>query len=148
MKQNDWIIANVNNPDFTIADFQNIADMNSENTKLLRYEDYLNKDFIKENDLFKDKNGNFNEDLFKDYYINKALEFQQFHENDFLDQVEYSIWDVRRSANDKVKNPNLQFVKVHNPDRVAMGIEGLNVMSDPTKTISEIAQTQKIWDTE
>ena len=29
-----------------------------------------------------------------------------------------------------------------------MGIEGLNVMSDPTKTISEIAQTQKIWDTE
>lgn len=148
MKQNDWIIANVNNPDFTIADFQNIADMNSENTKLLRYEDYLNKDFIKENDLFKDRNGNFNEDLFKDYYINKALEFQQFHENDFLDQVEYSIWDVRRSADDKVKNPNLQFVKVHNPDRVAIGIEGLNVMSDPTKTISEIAQTQKIWDTE
>lgn len=148
MKQNDWIIANVNNPDFTISDFQNIADMNSENTKLLKYEDYLNKDFIKNNESFKDANGNFNEDLFKQYYINKAQEFQQFHENDFLDQVEYSIWDVRRTAEDKVKNPNLQFVKVHNPDRVAMGIEGLNVMSDPTKTISEIAQTQKIWDTE
>lgn len=148
MKQNDWIIANINNPDFTIADFQNIADMNSENTKLLTYEDYLNKDFVKENDLFKDKNGNFNEDLFKNYYISKAQEFQQFHENDFLDQVEYSIWDVRRQVDDKVKNPNLQLVKVFNPDRVAMGIEGLNVISDPTKTISEIAQTQKIWDPE
>jgi hypothetical protein len=32
MKQNDWIIANVNNPDFEIADFVNLADMNTENT--------------------------------------------------------------------------------------------------------------------
>lgn len=148
MKQNDWIIANVNNPDFTIADFQNIADMNTENTQLLNYRDYLEKDFIKNNDLFKDKNGNFSEDLFKNYYINKAQEFQQFHENDYLDQVDYSIWDVRRDRDSEVKNPNLQFVTVHNPDRVAMGIEGLNVLSNPTKTVSELAQTQKVWDPE
>lgn len=148
MKQNDWIIANVNNPEFTIADFQNIADMSTENTQLLDYKDYLKKDFIKNNDLFKDKNGNFNEDLFKNYYISKAQEFQQFHENDYLDKVDYSIWDVRRTRDSEVKNPNLQFVTVHNPDRVAMGIEGLNVLSDPSKTISEIAQTQKIWDPE
>ena len=148
MKQNDWIIANVNNPDFTIADFQNIADMDAENTQLLKYGDYLEKDFIKNNDLFKDKNGNFDEDLFKNYYINKAQEFQQFHENDYLDQVDYSIWDVRRDRDSEIKNPNLQFVTVHNPDRVAMGIEGINVLSDPTKTVSELAQTQKIWDPE
>jgi hypothetical protein len=29
-----------------------------------------------------------------------------------------------------------------------MGIAGINVMSNPTKTVSELAQTQKIWDPE
>lgn len=145
---NDWIIANINNPDFTISDFQNIADLNSENTKLLNYQDYLQKDIVVNNDLFKDNKGNFSEESFRNYYINKAQEFQQLDEYDYLDSPEYSIWDVRRSRDSKVKNPDLQFVTVYNPDRAAMGIAGINVMSDPTKTVSELAQTQKIWDPE
>lgn len=148
MKQNDWIIANINNPEFTISDFQNIADMNSENTQLLNYQDYLQKDFIKNNDFFKDKDNNFDENLFKNYYINKAIEFQQFHENEYLDKVDYSIWDVRRKRDSEVKNTELQLVTVHNPDRAAMGIEGLGILSKPDKTVSELAQTSKIWDPE
>lgn len=145
---NDWIIANINNPDFTISDFQNIAEMNSENTQLLRYDEYLKKDFIINNDLFKDNTGNFNEDIFKNYYINKGLEFQEFHENEYLDEPEYNIWDVRRTRDSKVINPNLQFITVHNPDRVALGVAGLNTISERTKTVSELAQNEKIWDPE
>jgi hypothetical protein len=29
---NDWIVANINNPDFETYDFVNIANMNAENT--------------------------------------------------------------------------------------------------------------------
>lgn len=76
MKQNDWIIANVNNPDFDIADFVNLADMNTENTQLLPYSEYLNKDIIKENEMFQNKSGEFDADLFKKYYIYKSKEFQ------------------------------------------------------------------------
>jgi hypothetical protein len=32
MKQNDWIVAALNNPTFTVGDFQNIANMNLDNT--------------------------------------------------------------------------------------------------------------------
>jgi hypothetical protein len=32
MKQNDWIIANINNPDFTASDFKNIGGLSLENT--------------------------------------------------------------------------------------------------------------------
>ena len=75
MKQNDWIIANVNNPNFEIADFVNLADMTMENTQLLPYNEYLTKDIITENEMFKNKSGQFDADLFKNYYINKANEF-------------------------------------------------------------------------
>ena len=145
---NDWIIANINNPDFSISDFQNIADMNSENTQLLRYDEYLKKDFIINNDLFKDNNGNFDENKFRNYYINKGNEFQQFHENQYLDEIEYDIWDVRRTKDSKVNNPDLQFITVHNPDRLALGIAGLNTVSERTKTVSELAQREKVWDPE
>lgn len=143
---NDWIIANINNPDFSIADFQHIADMNSENTQLLKYEDYLKKDFIVNHDAFKNDNGDFDEKLFKDYYVKKGKEFQQFSEYEYFNLPEYSIWDVRRTKDTNVWNPNLQLATVYNPDRRAIGIEGLGVVSEPTQTISEIAQTQKIYD--
>jgi hypothetical protein len=32
INMNDWIVANINNPDFDTWDFVNIADMNLENT--------------------------------------------------------------------------------------------------------------------
>lgn len=146
MKQNDWIIANINNPDFTISDFQYIADMNTENTQLLSYQDYTNKDFIKNHESFKDKNGDFDEDLFKQYYITKAQEFQQFGEFDQVDQLEYSIWDIRRTKDSKIKNPQITIEKTFNPDRLAIGIEGINTVSKRTKTVSEIAQSQKVFD--
>ena len=43
MKQNDWIVANINNPDFTSSDLKNIGGLSLENTQLLPFEDYLSK---------------------------------------------------------------------------------------------------------
>nr|DAO18746.1 MAG TPA: hypothetical protein [Caudoviricetes sp.]DAO31090.1 MAG TPA: hypothetical protein [Crassvirales sp.] len=33
---NDWLVANINNPDFTVSDFKNIADMSIDNTQFLK----------------------------------------------------------------------------------------------------------------
>jgi hypothetical protein len=35
MKQNDYIVASINNPDFSPAEFKNIAGLNLENTQML-----------------------------------------------------------------------------------------------------------------
>jgi hypothetical protein len=35
MAKNDWIVASLNNPNFTPADFSNIAEMTLDNTQML-----------------------------------------------------------------------------------------------------------------
>jgi hypothetical protein len=49
---NDWIVANINNPEFSVADFHNVAEMDVSNTQMLSKQDYLNSDYIKKNPLF------------------------------------------------------------------------------------------------
>ena len=68
MAKNDWIVAGINNPDFTSYDFSTIADMNLNNTQMLSKKEYLKSDFIKNNDLFKDESGNFSNKKFDDFY--------------------------------------------------------------------------------
>ena len=68
MAKNDWIVAGLNNPDFTSYDFSTIADINLINTQMLSKEEYLKSDFIKNNDLFKDESGNFSNKKFDDFY--------------------------------------------------------------------------------
>jgi len=66
--KNDWIIANINNPDFTAADFKNIGGFSLENTQLLPEEEYLKSDKILENPMFQNEQGQFSKSKFTDYY--------------------------------------------------------------------------------
>jgi hypothetical protein len=65
---NDWIVANINNQDFTVSDFHDIADMDINNTQMLSKDRYLKSEFITKNPLFQDENGKFSKDLFDKYY--------------------------------------------------------------------------------
>jgi hypothetical protein len=49
---NDWIVANLNNSDFSVSDFHDVADMNVNNTQMLPREKYLKSPFIQNNPLF------------------------------------------------------------------------------------------------
>ena len=51
MKQNDWIVATLNNPNFSIDDFKDIG-LNLENTQILPIDEYLKSNYIKENPNF------------------------------------------------------------------------------------------------
>ena len=76
--KNDWIVANLNNPDFTVSDFQNIADMSTSNTQMLSKDQYLKSDFIKSNEAFKDEQGRFSQKKFDNFYNSAAKSFQDF----------------------------------------------------------------------
>jgi hypothetical protein len=65
---NDWIVANLNNSDFSVSDFHDIADMDINNTQMLSKDRYLKSEFITKNPLFQDENGKFSKDLFDKYY--------------------------------------------------------------------------------
>ena len=58
-KQNDWIIATMNNPELDTFDFKNLANMSLDNTQLLSKDAYLNSTEVRNNQLFQDENGNF-----------------------------------------------------------------------------------------
>lgn len=146
--KNDWIVANLNNPDFTVSDFQNIADMSTSNTQMLSKDQYLKSDFIKSNEAFKDEQGRFSQKKFDDFYNSAAKSFQDFRTHNTTDGLEYDIFDIRRTPDSKVKRDNLNISKnLYNPDRQQIGIEGVNIWSDPTLSKAEIAQSQQIFNT-
>lgn len=147
MAKNDWIVAGLNNPDFTPYDFSTIADLTLDNTQMLRKDEYLKSDFIKNHDLFKDESGNFSEDKFNQYYQYKLNDFREFQEQEFPKGPQLDMFDTDRTKDSRVKDIRFEIGRHFNPDRQAVGIEGVRVWSDPTQTKSEIAQSQKIWDT-
>ena len=147
MAKNDWIVAGLNNPDFTPYDFSTIADLTLDNTQMLRKDEYLKSDFIKNHDLFKDESDNFSEDKFNQYYQYKLNDFREFQEQEFPKGPQLDMFDTDRTKDSRVKDIRFEIGRHFNPDRQAVGIEGVRVWSDPTQTKSEIAQSQKIWDT-
>lgn len=146
MKENDWIIANINNPDFTVSDFKNIGGLSLENTQLLPLDQYLSNEKVKNSDLFKDSSGEFNKNIFKSYYNNLAEKFSNFAQESSLDNYEYGFWDVFQKPNSRVRNPNFKIEKISNPTHQSYGVLGLNVQGERTKSDLELAEKQKIYD--
>lgn len=144
---NDWIVAGLNNPDFTSYDFSTIAGMDLNNTQMLPAEKYLESDFIKNHEAFKDSNGNFSEKKFKEYHKKRAQDFNEFQVQEYPKGLELDMFDTDRVSDSRVKDIRFEIGRHANPDRQAIGIEGVRVWSSPTQSKSEIAQAQKIWDT-
>lgn len=145
---NDWLVANINNPDFTVSDFKNIADMSIDNTQFLKKDQYLKSDFIKNNPAFKGNNGDFDQKKFDKYYDQRLQDFQQFKNDKTPAGFELDVFDTLRTPNDKVRSNGLKIGRGYNPDRQKIGIEGVNVWSKPERSRSELAQTQKIFNSE
>lgn len=147
MIKNDWIVAGLNNPDFTSYDFSTIADMNLNNTQILSVDEYLKSNFIKNHEMFKDDSGNFSESKFRQYHQKRIEDFREFQEQEFPKGPQLDMFDTDRTKESHIKDIRFDLGRHVNPDRQAVGIEGVRIWSDPTKTKSEIAQSQNIWDT-
>ena len=146
MKSNDWIVASLNNPDFTNQDFKDILGMTEDNTQMLPKEDYEQSDFIK--NAFSKEDGAFDKDAFETFYNDKLQKFAEFNTLDpLVDNFEYSLFDTRQRATSRIKDPEFKLSRVTNPDRISVGISGRNAIGERKFTPSELAQTQKIFDT-
>lgn len=145
MREHDWIVASINNPNFTNQDFKDVLGMTEDNTQMLSLNDYKNSQFIR--DTFKKEDGSFDDDKFNSFYASRLAEFSKFNESDpIIDNFEYSLFDTRQRTESKIKSNNFQIYRVTNPDRITIGIAGRNAIGERTMTPSELAQTQKIYD--
>lgn len=146
MKQNDWIITNLNNPDFTTAELKNIGGLTLENTQLLPMDQYLKSKKILDNPAFQNDQGEFSKNKFEDYYNKQAKRFGEFQEDSSLDSYEYGFWDVFQKPTSNVANPKFEIDKVTNPTHQSTGVIGINLQGERTKSDFELAEKQKIFD--
>lgn len=148
MKQNDWIVANINNPNFSITDFKEISGLDLNNTQFLDKDEYKKSKFITENPLFQNQDGQFNEKLFDQFYDYQAQKFNEFVEDDSIYEREYNFQDVRAGLGSNIRDFDFRFINVSNPDRTSFGVAGRNIAGTRTLSKSELAQTQKIRNSE
>ena len=146
MKQNDWIVATLNNPEFTAADFKNIQNLSLDNTQLLSKEEYLKSSFITENDAFKNDEGVFSKDKFNTFYDEQSKKFQDFQQDSSLDNYTYGFWDTSRTPTSRVQKPKVGVDLVLNPEHVSTGVVGQGINGEKEFSDMELAQQQKIFD--
>lgn len=161
MLNNDWIVANIQNPEYTTGMFST-AGLDTENTQMLSEDSYLKSNFIIKNPYFADKNGNFDKDKFHDFYKDAATGWKQIQTKKNLEHV-YDFFDPEAPEGAKKINPltgdtkDLQtsaskpfgdFLKiVPYSDKIGtIGVGGFNAIETPTKSAREEAQEQNIFD--
>lgn len=146
MKQYDYLLASLNNPDFTSGDFKDVAGMNLENTQFASKDLYKSNPKIRSQKIFQDAEGNFSDYKFDQYYNNVASSFRDFSTESAVDDYEYSMWDTRRPEGAKVKSINFNLNTVNNPDHIRIGVGGINKITNSDKSRRELAQNSKIFD--
>ena len=146
MKQNDWLVASLNNPNFTAQDFKDVSGLSLDNTQFLSKDYYKQSNYIKNQKAFQNDKGVFDEAKFDDYYNKAASTFKDFSVENIVDNYEYSIWDVNRPVNGRIKSINFNLGSISNPDHIKVGIEGINEISYSDKSRRELAQNSKIYD--
>ena len=147
MKENDWIVANINNPEFTVSDFKDIVGLSLDNTQLLPFDEYLKYNKITSNPQFQNDQGVFDKDKFKTFYDEKASKFGDFQKTD-IDNYQYGFWDVFKKPNSRVRNPEFKLEAVANPTHQSLGVTGLWTRGPRTKSDFELAEKSKIFDWE
>ena len=148
MKQNDWIVATLNNPDFTATDFKNILDLSLDNTQLLSKDEYMKSSFITENPNFQ-TDGAFDKKKFEDFYNYQISKFNDFSQESLIDNYQYGFWDTsRNSIKEDVVQPKIGINIVANPEHRSIGVVGQGIQGERTKSAEELAQSKRIFDYE
>ena len=149
MKENDWIITRLNNPDFTPAQLS-AAGVTPDNTGLLTADQYKKSPVIQE--AFKNsETGKFDEAKFNTFYNAQAQDYNNFATKQYQDTLEsdykYARTDTSRPLGAKIRDIKMEVDRVSNPDRLTTGLAAVNLEGDRTQTASEIAQSRSIFNT-
>lgn len=146
-KENDLVLNLLGNKNFSAADFKAVG-LNATNTSLLDEETYKSSKQIQ--DAFQHEDGTFDNEAFHTFYENAQLTYNMLATDTFDD-------DMRKQqalyGKDNIFAPREQrrtfdqtvvYGRLPNPDRTTTGLIRVGETGKPTKSRSEIAQTQKV----
>ena len=148
MKQDtlDWFAAVTLNPDMDYAHFS-VQGYDDTNTIMLTPDKYKKSSQVQE--IFSDANGKFNDELFNQKYNEALKTYNVFISGDIQGKYfrKYSGTIYNPNAQ-KVVNPSLRVKMVDNPFNTSYGLVGFNEESKPIESAREIAQRNKVYDSE
>ena len=111
--KNDILAIAMYNPQASIGDL--LANgITAENTTIHPEQDYLKYEDVKNNQLFKDSNGNFNPTKFHQFYQGAITNYNILAQS----EPKASKWDIFAPVGSRDWTPQYQVTKVDNPDRV------------------------------
>ena len=148
---NDMILNLLANDSFTVSDFK-AAGLTAENTKLESEEKYKQSQIIQDNKLFHDEEGNFNDAIFHEYYLQATEFYNRLADDTYLEDITkntfYSKDNLFAPEGSQTIDELPRFVVSPNPFLQSNSLTRVGKKGDRTLSISEIAQSQKIYDTE
>ena len=152
MKENDIILNMLANPEFTVTDFQSVG-LNGNNTGLRSEQEYLQSDKIRNNKFFADTaTGEFDEAKFHSFYVGAGQFYNQLATQDYeqsaIDQALFSKDNMWVSPDKRVVDFSPKLVRQQNEHLVTSSLESIGKRGQRTLSQSEIAQTQKVYNTE
>ena len=137
------------NDSFTVSDFKAVG-LSAENTKLESEEKYKQSEMIQENELFKDNEGNFDENKFHQYYLYATSFYNNLADETYIEDLSkntfYSKDNLFAPEGSKTIDEVPRFVISPNPFLQTESLVRVGQKGDRTLSISEIAQKQKIYD--
>ena len=147
-KENDWFLNVASNPTFSITNFRDVG-LDASNTSLADENTYKNIPQIQEHPEFQ-TDGKFDETKFHTAYQVAAETYNRLadetYQEDIIKQASFHRDNIFAAPTQRRKGPDVQLFKEANPLRQKRGIRRLNLLDNPTQSIDEIAQTQKVWD--
>lgn len=146
---NDMILNLLANDSFTVSDFRAVG-LSAENTKLESEEKYLQSQMIQENPIFQDDQGNFSEDIFHQYYLQATDFYNKLADETYLENITKNTFYSKDNIFAPKESPKIdelpRFVTSPNPFLQNNSLTRVGKRGDRQLSISEIAQSQKIYD--
>lgn len=145
-KQNDLMLNILENPSFSISDFQNVG-LNADNTSLESESTYASSPIIQNNPLFQTPTGQFDNAKFHQTYLGaqQAYNYLATEPNKDFTPV-FSKYNIFAPMEQRNWNPEFKVTKVSNPDLITKGLIRIGENGPREKSREEIAQTQKVFD--
>lgn len=150
-KEHDWIGENLTNPTFTNTDFKEVG-ININNTSIGPESAYVSNSQIRALPEFQ-TNGKFDEAKFHEKYVELASSYNDLARNTYYEDLKnqgqiFAENNIFVSPEERKQTADAYLTIMNNPDHISYGIVGLNQPGPRTKTPMELAEQNKIYDSE
>ncbi len=149
-KKNDMFAVMLNQPNATYEDML-LHGVTADNTGLKDADYYKNLDAVKNNDLFKNDLGNFDESKFQNFYDSVSNSYNKFSNDDYekhlIESLDKDPLDWTQPFKSNVKDVTAIIYRGSGDfGRRAKGITGIGSIGAPVFSMREIAQDSEAQD--